>query len=384
METNDVPPFAAPPPINPPPVIQSPLPVRPRKSRGWMIVALVLLVLLVLSLFGNFSQWLSGLGGLMPMQAMHSGSAPASRLEEFEIEDNDSANKIVVVDVSGIITSSLEDQGGLTMVDRIKEELKRAREDNRVKAVVLRVDSPGGEVLASDEIYGLLREFQAGKGAKPVITSMGNLAASGGYYIAAASRWIVANEMTITGSIGVIMHSYNYRGLMDKIGLQPDVYKSGAHKDMLSGERLPSEIPAEEREMVQALIDETYGRFKLVVEEGRKAAHDRNQNNAEGKGRALADDWKNFADGRVLSGKRAAELGFVDEVGNFDKAVKRAKELAHIKNANLVEYKLRYELSDFFRMFGRTEAPAIKLDLGMPGAKVAPGHLYFLLPLALH
>ena len=127
-------------------------PARPRKSRGWMIVAVVLLVLLVLSLFGNFSQWLSGFGDFMPMQVKHGGSTPGSRLEEFEIEDNNSANKIVVVDVSGIITSRLEDQGGLTMVTRIKEELKRAREDNRVKAVLLRVDSPGGEVLASDEV----------------------------------------------------------------------------------------------------------------------------------------------------------------------------------------------------------------------------------------
>ncbi len=346
-----------------------------------MIAAIVLLVLLAVSLFGNLSQWLDG---LMPLA--HVGSASAGpRLDEVMIEDNDSANKIVVVEVSGIITSRLLDQGGLTMVEKIKEELKRAREDSKVKAVLLKVDSPGGEVLASDEIYKLLKDFQTGKGAKPVITSMGNLAASGGYYIASASRWIVANEMTITGSIGVIMHSYNYRGLMDKIGLQPNVYKSGAHKDMLSGEREPGEIPADERAMVQSLIDETYGRFKFVVEEGRNKAHEQNQKNIEAKGKVLAADWKDYADGRVLSGRRAEELGFVDEVGNFDIAVKRAKAIAgDLKKANLVEYKLRYELSDFFRMFGKTEVPAIKVDLGMNALKVEPGHLYFLSPMALH
>ena len=354
---------------------------RPRKSRGWMIVAIVLLVLLALSLFGNFSQWL---GGFMPMQVAHLRSSEAGpQLDEATLEDNDSANKIVVVDVSGIITSRGMDQSGVTMVERIKAELKLAQEDTRVKAVLLRVDSPGGEVLASDEIYGLLKDFQdgkPGKPGKPVITSMGNLAASGGYYISSASRWIVANEMTITGSIGVIMHAYNYRGLMDKIGLAPDVYKSGKHKDMLSGERSAEEIPADEREMVQSLIDETYGRFKHVVEEGRGAAHGKNKT----EGKALADDWKDYADGRVLSGNRALELGFVDEVGNFDKAVERARLIAHIKNANLVEYKLRHDFSDLFRLFGKTEVPTIKVDLGLNGPKVEAGQLYFLSPTFLH
>ena len=371
MDSNDVPPFTPPPPFNPPPVILSPVASRPRKSRGWMIVALVLLVLLALSVFGNLSQWLDG---LMPMP--HVGSLAAGpRMDELVVEDNDSANKIVVVEVSGIITSRMMDSGGLTMVEKIKEELKRAKEDNKVKAVLLKVDSPGGEVLASDEIYRLIEKFQA-ESHKPVITSMGNLAASGGYYVASASRWILANEMTITGSIGVILHAYNYRGLMDKIGLQPNVYKSGAHKDMLSGDRLPSEIPADERLMVQSLIDETYGRFKQVVEKGRGDAHGKNKD----EGKPLAADWKDYADGRVLSGRRAAELGFVDQVGNFEDAVKRAREIAHVKNANLVEYKLRRDISDLFRLFGQTEARTIKVDLGLEGPKLQAGHLYFLSP----
>jgi protease-4 len=191
--------------------------------------------------------------------------------------------------------------------------------------------------------------------------------------------------MTITGSIGVIMHSYNYRGLMDKIGLQPNVYKSGAHKDMLSGEREPGEIPADERAMVQALIDETYGRFKFVVDEGRTKAHEQNQKNIDGKGKALAADWKDYADGRVLSGRRAEELGFVDEVGNFDIAIKRAKAIAgDLKKANLVKYKVRNEFADLFRLFGKTEVPAIKVDLGLSGLKLEAGQFYFLSPLALH
>jgi protease-4 len=128
------------------------------------------------------------------------------------------------------------------------------------------------------------------------------------------------------------------------------------------------------------LIDETYGRFKLVVEKGRSAAHDKNK--AEGK--ALAVDWKDYADGRVLSGNKALELGFVDEVGNFDKAVERARTIAHIKNANLIEYRIRYDFADLFRLFGKSEARTIKVDLGMEVPKLQAGHLYFLSPTFLH
>ena len=380
MDSNDIPPIGStpPPPFNPPPVIISAVPTRPRKSRGWMIVAIVLLVLLVLSLFVNFSQLVSG---LVPMKvARMSGSSSGPRLDETILEDNDSANKIAVVDVEGIITSRAMDQGGLTMVDLIKEQLKRAQEDDRVKAVLLRVDSPGGEVLASDEIYRLLVKFQEDS-RKPVVTSMGNLAASGGYYISSASRWIVANELTITGSIGVILHSYNYRGLMNKVGIAPETYKSGKFKDMLSPERNPDEILPEEREMLQSLINETYGRFKDVVADGRDAAHKLNKS----EGKALAEDWKDYADGRILTGKRAEELGFVDQVGDFDVAVKRARLLAHnIKNANLIQYKVRYDLSDFLRMFGKTETPVIKVDMGVEGPKLQAGQLYFLSPTFLH
>src|SRR5690606_37432008 len=120
----------------------------------------------------------------------------------------------------------------------IRAQLRRASWDDDVKAVLLKVDSPGGEVLASDEIARALEDFQK-RAQKPVIVSMGSLAASGGYYVAAPCQWIVANELTITGSIGVIMQGFNYHGLMDKVGLRRGVYKSGEFKDMLSGARDP-------------------------------------------------------------------------------------------------------------------------------------------------
>jgi len=237
----------------------------------------------------------------------------------------------------------------------------------------------GGEVLASDDIYRAITDFQERSG-KAVIASMGNLAASGGYYISSPCRWIVANEMTITGSIGVIMHTWNYRGLMSKVGLDPVVYKSGKFKDMLSGERAQGEIPPEERAMVQSLIDETYSRFKKVVDDGRKGAHEKNKQ----QGKALADNWQEYADGRILSGTQASELGFVDELGTFQDAVKRARKIANIKNANLIKYQQRRDLGDLLHIFGKSEAPVVKVDLGMDVPRLQAGQLYFLSPTFLH
>jgi protease-4 len=359
-----------------------------------MIFAIILLVLLGLSALLNFSQFASSVmhvsrGGAIASRTREVGP----RLEEAVIEDNGASSKIAVVEVNGIITSSAIDQQGTSMVDVIKAQLDRAQDDRRVKAVILKVDSPGGEVLASDEISDAIKNFQNGKKSngedagndrdKPVIVSMGNLAASGGYYISAPCRWIVANKMTLTASIGVIMHGWNYRGLIDKIGIAPETYKSGKFKDMLSGSRATNEIPREEHEMVQNLIDEIYIDFKDVVAEGRKAAHEANAQ----EGKALADNWADYADGRVLSGSQALKLGFVDEIGDFRTAIKRAKKLTGISgDVNLVRYDQRYDISDFFRMFGesKTDAHTVKVDLGFDAPKLQAGEMYFLSPVLFH
>jgi len=380
METPPLPPSAVPPPLTPPPIITPQPPSKPRKSRGWMVFAIILLVLLAFSLFGNLTQFIShaltsgfGRGGFRTSMAREVGP----RLEECVLKDNDARKKIAVVTVDGIITDRTIDRAGNNMVDVIKAQLDRAKEDERVKAVILKVDSPGGEVMASDEINKVIARFQD-ESHKPVVCSMGSLAASGGYYISAPCRWIVANELTITGSIGVIMHGWNYRGLMDKLGLAPMTYKSGKFKDMLSGERSTNEIPAEEHAMVQALIDETYGRFTNVVCTGRSQAY---QKNSKDGGQALATNWANFADGRVLSGSEAFKHGFVDELGDFDKTVERTKKIAHIANANLIEYRERYDISDLFSMFDQSSAAHdIKLDLGVELPKLQAGYLYFLSP----
>ena len=330
--------------------------------------------MLAFSVLMNIGSVFSGMGNV---SSGHHGGGP--RLDEVTVEDHSGSDKIAVIPIEGIISSRMADRGGFNMVDIVKAQLKRADEDDDVKGVILRVDSPGGEVLASDDIANLLREFQEGSG-KPVVVSMGSLAASGGYYVAAPCEWIVANELTITGSIGVIMHGYNYRGLMDKIGLKPDVYKSGKFKDMLSGDRLQSDIPPEERAMVQKLIDETYSKFKSVVGEGRKAANDMNKD-----GRALVSDWANYADGRVFSGKEARELGFVDELGGFDTAVKRTLKLAKVKGeASIIEYRQRMDFADLFSIWGKTEAQVVKVDIGMDAPKLEAGRMYFIMSTYLH
>jgi len=314
------------------------------------------------------------------------------RLDEAVIEDNGASSKIAVVDVSGIITGTAIDQQGLSMVDIIKAQLDHAQDDHHVKAVILKVDSPGGEVLASDEISDAIRNFQDGKKSngedagdgkgKPVIVSMGNLAASGGYYISAPCRWIVANKMTLTGSIGVIMHGWNYRALIDKVGIVPETYKSGQYKDMLSGSRETNEIPAGEHAMIQGFINEVYEDFKQVVADGRNSAHE-----ADPQARELVDNWTNYADGRVLTGTQAQKFGFVDEIGNFQTAVKRAKTIAGIQgDANLIRYEQRYDISDLFRMFGesKTDVHSVKVDLGFDAPKLETGQMYFLSPAFFH
>jgi protease-4 len=355
---------------------------KPKTGRGWMITALVLGFLLLLSVMGSF------VSAFFSVITSAEGFTGETRLQEVTLERNRAADKIAVIPIQGIISSGF-DGSGSSMVQLVEDQLKLAGKDDHVKAVLLKVNSPGGEVLASDDIYNAIRNFQI-EHNKPVIASMGSLAASGGYYVSAPCRWIVANELTITGSIGVIMHGYNYRGLMNKVGLRPMVFKSGRFKDMLSGEKdLEKLTPAEkadydeEEAMVTKMINETFERFKTVVAEGRKFSSNQNQLNKEikegDKGRPLSDKWASLADGRILSGKEALEHGFVDELGNWRKAVKRAQTLAGIEKADLITYQVPFSLGSLLGLLGKSDAKSIKVDLGFEMPKLSAG-LYYLAP----
>ncbi|MBX3745869.1 MAG: signal peptide peptidase SppA [Verrucomicrobiae bacterium] len=357
-----------------------PAPKRSGISGWWWVVG----VLVVLGIGGVLVVgYVSDQVRTMRVSAMggFGGSSRTDELREVVLRPAGTRNKIVVMDLTGIISGDPWDYMGNTLVTHVERQLERAAQDPHVKAVVVRVDSPGGEVLASDEIYQRLQAFQE-RHDKPMVASMGRLAASGGYYVAAPCQWIVAHELTITGSIGVIMQGYNWRGLMDKVGVSPQVFKSGDLKDMLSPSKREEEITSEERRIVQDLVNETFERFKSVVEEGRGLARARNEDNSgeeRDRGRALARSWEDYADGRLLSGKEAWTLGMVDELGNFDTAVERARRLAGIQDARLVQYLRPMGFGSLFRLFGQGEEARVTVDLGIAMPNLRAG-LYFLAP----
>jgi protease-4 len=234
--------------------------------------------------------------------------------------------------------------------------------------------------MASDDIANSIRKFQE-KHKKPVVAQMGGLAASGGYYVSAPCQWIVANDLTLTGSIGVILHTFNYRGLMDKVGLMPLTFKSGKFKDMLSGSKPPQEVEQAEKDMIQSMVMETYDKFKQVVAQGRDRAATLNK----GAGRKLNSDWATLADGRVLTGKQAFDNGFVDELGNFETAVETARKLANISGkARLIRYQEPFDFADLFSILGKTDAKTVKIDVGFEIPKLEAGRPYFLSPTVVH
>ena len=307
-------------------------------------------------------------------------SPGAAELHEVVVRESPFDDKVAVISLEGVISGEILSDIGSSLVEMVGDHLERAAVEG-VSAVNLKVDSPGGEVLASDEIYLLIERFQKDYDI-PVVASMGSLAASGGYYVSAPCRWIVANELTMTGSIGVIFHSYNYRGLMDKVGVRPDITKSGKLKDMMSGEKLPEEVLPEERAILQGMIDESFAKFKDVIRTGRNHAAELNQKDGITDGRKLAPNWTEFADGRILSGHQALELGLVDELGNFEVAFDRALQLSGLEDAKLVAYQPHFKFPGFLSLLGQARSGSVKVDLGLPlTSRLPEGRLYFMSPL---
>lgn len=216
-------------------------------------------------------------------------------------------SQVGVIVVDGVITDSR----------KIIEQLKAFQENDAVKAIVLRVDSPGGGVGPSQEIHDQVKLIDA---EKPVIVSMGSVAASGGYYIAAPARLIFANPGTITGSIGVIMEFTNFRELLDKIGLHNEVVKSGKHKDIGSSIRPMTD---EDRAILQAMIDDVHTQFIESVAAGRQLD---------------PQAVRALADGRIFTGRQARQYGLVDELGGLDAAIARAAQLGGIEGKPDVVY----------------------------------------------
>lgn len=228
-------------------------------------------------------------------------------------------NKVAVVEIKGVITDSGE----------IIEQLLKIKKDRKIKALVLRIDSPGAEVASSQEIYEEVKKL---KKEKKVVASMGSVAASGGYYIASPAHKIIANPGTITGSIGVILQFANVEELLKKIGMKGVVIKSGELKDIMSPFR---EITNKEKVILQGVIDNIHNQFVEAV----------------AKERGLSKEKVfQIADGRIFSGEQAKNLGLVDELGNLQDAIDTAAKLVGIKGEPEVIYpeKRRFSLLDLF------------------------------------
>ena len=206
-------------------------------------------------------------------------------------------------------------EGPIIEAKTVVEEIKGYVKDSSVRAIVLRVDSPGGGVVPSQEIYNEVKKARA---VKKVVVSMGSVAASGGYYISAPADRIVANPGTITGSIGVIMVVPNLKGLLEKVGIKTEVVKSGKNKDLASVFR---GIGDEERQIIQGVMDDVHEQFIAAVAEGRKME---------------IDKTRKISDGRIFSGRQAIGVGLVDEIGDLDDAVKVAGKLAGIEGEPVV------------------------------------------------
>lgn len=234
-------------------------------------------------------------------------------------------DKILIVDISGIISE--EQKRGLAglseepdMVARIKEELKIAARDKHMKAVILRINSPGGTVTASDIIYHEIEQFKKKTDIK-VIACITDLGASGGYYVAVSADKIIAHPTTVTGSIGVIMLNLSVEGLLQKIGVKDTSIKTGEHKDMGSPLKAMTD---EERRIFQGVMDTLYERFLTVIAENRKAL--------------TLEKLKTLADGRIYTAKQALEHGLIDQIGYLDEAISLTKEEAGLAEARVVMY----------------------------------------------
>jgi len=248
-------------------------------------------------------------------------------------------DKIAVIPLTGVITgtSGPLTYGGVITPELVREQLRRAEEDASVKAIILRIDSPGGEVAPCQEI---LEEMEQAKQSKPVVVSMGSMAASGGYYISCEADKIVALPGTLTGSIGVIAQIPNLKGLFDKLGIEMQTFTGGEHKDMYAGYR---NLTPEEQEIMQNLVDGYYEQFIAVVAESRGMDK---------------EEVRSLATGQLYTGVEAKELGLVDELGGLDKAVDLATELSGAVSPKVEYYKPRpisilselFELSSLLKL----------------------------------
>lgn len=292
-----------------------------------------------------------------------------SELEEVVVENAGilTRNKIAVLDLSGVISSEMA--GAFSRYkctpEAIRSMLDMMREDAQIRGVLLKIDSPGGEVTATDMIFRELRSYQRETGV-PVYASMMGLSCSGGYYLSCVADRIYAHPTTITGSIGVIARFPKLRGLADKVGYDEEIVKSGNMKAM--GHPLLT-MSAEERAVFQGTIDDMYGRFITIVRDGRPQLE-------------TLEAVRPIADGRIYTAKQALANGLVDEIGYLSDALNDLKAAAGVSKAHVVTYS--YGASDDANLYTRAMRAPVELNLGaiqLKGLEMArPGFHYLWMP----
>jgi protease-4 len=276
-------------------------------------------------------------------------------------------SKIAIIGVEGMLMNARS--GGLlepteNAMSLFVQQLDKAADDPQVKAVVLRVNSPGGTVSASDAMYELVQRFKSST-HKPVIAAAQELDASGAYYVSCAADKIVAQPTSIVGSIGVIFETFDLQGTMSKLGIRPGNYKSAAHKDIGSPFRDPT---PDEQAIMQNLVDQYYARFRSVVSTNRHLSTD-------------PATYTMLTDGRIFSGEQALELGLVDKIGLLDDAIKLAKQTAHAESAEVVQYRRPYGYGGSIYALNSAPLPqqSNTLQLQLPeAATLLPTGFYYL------
>lgn len=333
----------------------------PRRSgAGCFIVVLV--VFLLISIGVNAVLFFVAIAKHAGSFASSSGST-MENFTETTVEDGSSSEKIAVIQLRGVISFEAPGQSSESMVTETIEQLRHASEDKEVKAIVLYIDSPGGEVTASDVIYNEVRRIKE-EVKKPIVIYMGSLCASGGYYIASGGNYLMANETTLTGSIGVIIQTINYRELFGKVGLEAMVFKSGKFKDMLSGSR---EMTPEEREYVNHLVMQMYEKFLGIV--------------AKERGLNAETMRATFADGRIISAVDAKVDGLIDGTGYIGDAYEKARSLGGAPGAKVVKYEGQFNLARALHMFGKAQDAQRSVKVELPDAivpKLKPGYCYYM------
>jgi len=299
----------------------------PKKRTGWRIFWGVILALSVLANIALFIMLISVVAVFATGQR--------GILAEEVIQKGPRTKKIVVISVQGIINNG--------QAQDVYEQLKLVRKDKWVKGLIIRVNSPGGTVSASDRIYNEIRKFRE-KTDKPVVAFMEGIAASGGYYVSVACETIVAEPTTITGSVGVIAGHFVLQELLEeKLGIQPVIIKSGRKKDWPS---LFQQITEEQRQYIQEkLISPAYERFVKLVTDGRESL-------------TLAE-VKDLADGSIYGAQEALDEKLIDKIGYLDEAIEQVKTLAKIEEAQVVEYRRPFSLGGFLRLQSRS---ILKID----------------------